>query len=36
VITVTARNVGPGTPLALSRGDLVNLAQDPRLRLPNL
>ncbi len=36
VITVTARNLGPGPELAIGRGDLVNLAQDPRLRLPNL
>ena len=34
VITIVARDVGPGKKLALNTGDLLRLAGDPRLRLP--
>ena len=34
VITVIARNTTRGQKLALNRGDLIDLVQDPRLRLP--
>jgi hypothetical protein len=34
VITIVARDVGPGRKLALNTGDLLRLAGDPRLRLP--
>jgi len=34
VITVVARNTARGTVLDVSRGDLIALVQDPRLRLP--
>lgn len=34
VITVIARNTGSGRPLELTRGDLIALVQDERLRLP--
>lgn len=36
VITVIARNTTQGRKLPITRGDLVRLVQDPRLRLPNL
>ncbi|WP_375430880.1 sigma factor-like helix-turn-helix DNA-binding protein [uncultured Friedmanniella sp.] len=34
VITVVARNASRGRPLSVTRGDLIDLVQDPRLRLP--
>lgn len=34
VVTVIARNVRPGAAAPVTRGDLVNLAQDARLHLP--
>lgn len=34
VITVVARNVNRGQELPITRGDLINLVEDPRLRLP--
>lgn len=36
VITVVARNTASGRPLDISRGDLVRMLQDTRLRLPDL
>jgi hypothetical protein len=36
VITIVARDVGPGKKLDLNTGDLLRLAADPRLRLPRL
>jgi len=36
VITVVARNTARGSVLELTRGDLVDLIQDPRLRLPEI
>ena len=36
VITIIARDVGPGKKLDLNTGDLLRLAGDPRLRLPRL
>ena len=36
VITIAARNIAAGRPLSVTRGDLITLAQDERLRLPRL
>lgn len=36
VITVITRNVTKGPELSVTRGDLMRMVQDPRLRLPNL
>ena len=34
VITAIARNTARGTPLAIGTGELMNIVQDPRMRLP--